>query len=74
VRHYRPPIEPDEYWNDFTEALKNHFGSPNSKLFARSKIYQLKQSGSVTRYIQALENLQAKIDGFGDTEALKIFI
>ncbi|KAF9274058.1 hypothetical protein BGZ74_004522 [Mortierella antarctica] len=50
------------------------FGSPNSKLFARSKIYQLKQTGSVTSYIQAFENLQAKIDDFGEAEAMQVFI
>lgn len=74
VRHYQPPLEPDEHWNHFTQALKNRFGSPNSKLFARSKIYQLKQTGSVTSYIQAFENLQAKIDDFGEAEAMQVFI
>jgi len=74
VRNYQPPLEPDEHWNHFTQALKTRFGSPNSKLFARSKIYQLKQTGSVTSYIHAFENLQAKIDDFGEAEAMQVFI
>jgi len=61
-------------WTHFTDALRVRFGSSNSKFFARTKIYQLKQKGSVTSYIQAFTDLQFKIDDLTDPEAIHCFI
>ncbi|KAG0195193.1 hypothetical protein BGX31_006606, partial [Mortierella sp. GBA43] len=49
--------------------MLSRFQSPNTKMFARTRIHQLKQRASVTKYIELFENLQAKIDDFTEAEA-----
>jgi hypothetical protein len=55
-------------------AITERFGSPNSKFFARAKLYQLKQRGTVTEYIRQYENLIAKIDDITQAEGMQTFI
>jgi hypothetical protein len=68
------PDELEQPWDDFGEAIKRRFKSPNAKLFARAKLYQLKQKSSVTKYIELFENLRARIDDLSDAEAIQVFI
>ncbi|KAG0240268.1 hypothetical protein BGX31_002135 [Mortierella sp. GBA43] len=54
--------------------LERHVGpftKSQTELFARAKIYQLKQRTSVTKYIE-FENLQAKIDATTEAEAILV--
>ncbi|KAF9367302.1 hypothetical protein BGX21_007570, partial [Mortierella sp. AD011] len=48
--------------------------SPNAKFFARSKLYELKQRGSVTKYISEFEDLRSRIDDLGEAEAIQAFL
>jgi hypothetical protein len=51
VRQLAPCPEGVDPWEYFKLGLKTRFENPNSKFFARSKLYSLKQTGSVTKYI-----------------------
>jgi hypothetical protein len=62
------------HWDEFKKDLRERFGSPNSIFFARDQLYNIKQKGSVTSYIQHFNNITAKIEDLGDSEAIQCFI
>ena len=56
-------------WQHFCNLLLQRFQSSNSKLFARQKLYSLKQDKSVTKYNYQFETLRAVLDDFSEAEA-----
>lgn len=74
LKNFTPGEDPTTNWNLFKQALLARFDSPNSKYFARSKLYELKQRGSVTKYISEFEDLRSKIDDLGQAEAIQAFL
>ncbi|KAF9347920.1 hypothetical protein BGX26_000642 [Mortierella sp. AD094] len=63
-------IRPDSGHYGLLESLQ---GSPNAKYFARSKLYELKQRSSVTKYISEFENLHSRIDELGEAKVIQAF-
>jgi hypothetical protein len=61
-------------WNHFKSCVLARFQSANHKFFARSKLYQLKQHNSVTKYIAAFQDICAQIDDLTEPEALQAFL
>ncbi|KAF9157951.1 hypothetical protein BGX20_003646, partial [Mortierella sp. AD010] len=74
VKLYTPPQSVNNSWESFKAALLKRFESPNAKYFARSKLYELKQRGSVTKYISEFEDLRSRIDDLGEAEAIQAFL
>lgn len=56
-------------WEHFCNLLLQRFQGRNNKLFARQKLYNLKQDKSVTKYNYQFETLRAVLDDFGEAEA-----
>jgi hypothetical protein len=63
-----------DIWEYFQSSIKSRFQSPNMKFHARTKLYELKQRGSVTKYIATFEDLRSKIDDLGEPEAIQTFL
>ena len=74
VRQLRPNNEHEDPWEHFKYHIKARFENPNSKFFARSKLYTLKQTGSVTRYIAEFEKCRALLDDLAEPEAIQCFL
>ncbi|KAF9992898.1 hypothetical protein BGZ80_008368 [Entomortierella chlamydospora] len=74
VKDYTSPTEDDDAWIHFKTGLTGRFDSPNKKYFARTRLWQLKQRGSVTKYITEFETLRAKIDDINEGEAIQAFL
>jgi len=56
-------------WEHFCNLLLQRFQGRNNKLFARQKLYNLKQDKSVTKYNYQFETLRAVLDDIGEAEA-----
>ncbi|KAF9346073.1 hypothetical protein BGX26_002444 [Mortierella sp. AD094] len=66
--------EIDEYFDLVNMTPAQRLSPIPSKCFARSKIYELKQRSSVTKYISEFENLRLRIDDLGEAEAMQAFL
>ncbi|KAF9080459.1 hypothetical protein BGX29_005305 [Mortierella sp. GBA35] len=70
-----PPVPAGaDPWDHFATQLRNRFESQNNAMFTRQKLYSLKQTGSVTKYISQFEDLKLRLDDFGEAEALNCFL
>lgn len=74
VRNLPQCPEGTDVWKHFQDNIRSRFQSPNAKFFARSKLYELKQRGPVTKYIAAFEDLSSKIDDLSEPEAMQAFL
>jgi hypothetical protein len=74
VRQLPPCPEGTDAWEYFKLNLKARFENPNSKFFARSKLYSLKQTGSVTKYIAEFEKGRAILEDLSEPEAIQLFL
>ena len=74
VRNLPQCPEGTDVWKHFQTNIRSRFQSPNAKFFARSKLYELKQRGPVTKYIAAFEDLSSKIDDLSEPEAMQAFL
>jgi hypothetical protein len=61
-------------WEHFKSCVLARFQSANHKFFARSKLYELKQRGSVTKYIATFQDICSQIDDISEPEALQAFL
>ena len=70
------PSAPDtiDPWNHFKSCILARFQSANHKFFAQSRLFQLKQRGSVTQYIATFQDICAQINDISEPEALQAFI
>ncbi|KAF9149315.1 hypothetical protein BGX21_010544 [Mortierella sp. AD011] len=69
VKDYVNPTENTDAWLHFKTSLIKRFDSP-----AQVRLWQLKQLGSVTKYITEFEILHAKIDDINEGEAVQAFL
>ncbi|KAF9303797.1 hypothetical protein BGZ91_009055, partial [Linnemannia elongata] len=69
-----PAPENTNPWEYFKKCVLARFQSANHKYFARSKLYQLKQRNSVTKYIAEFQDLCSQIDDIMEPEALQVFL
>ncbi|KAF9081069.1 hypothetical protein BGX29_004767 [Mortierella sp. GBA35] len=60
-------------WQHFGHLLCQRFQSRNSKFFARQKLHNLKQRGSVTKYNLQFETIRSVLDDFGEAEAMHCY-
>lgn len=63
-----------DVWIHFKECLISRFESPNAKFFARSRLYNLKQTGSVSSYIAEFDDLRSILTDFGEADAIQVFL
>lgn len=70
------PATPEgvDTWVHFKECIRQRFESPNAKFFARSRLYNLKQTGSVSSYIADFDNLRSILSDFGEADAIQVFL
>jgi hypothetical protein len=61
-------------WEHFKSCVLAQFQSANHKFFARSKLYELKQRGSVTKYNTTFQDICSQIDNISEPEALQAFL
>jgi len=61
-------------WAYFKSSIHARFESPNAKFFARSQLYSMKQTGSVTKYIAQFESVRAILDDLGEADAIQCFL
>jgi len=74
IRHLSAPMGHDDPWEHFKHHFKARFENPNAKFFARSKLYSLKQTGSVTKYIAEFEKSRAVLEDLTEPEAMQLFL
>lgn len=60
-------------WEHFKSCVRARFLSANHKDFARTRLLELKQRGSVTKYIADFQDLCSQIDDISEAEALANF-
>jgi hypothetical protein len=70
------PATPDtaDPWEYFKKCVQARFLSANHKYFSRSRLYELKQRGSVTKYIADFQDICSEIDDISEPEALQAFL
>ncbi|KAF8946091.1 hypothetical protein BGZ52_009074, partial [Haplosporangium bisporale] len=70
------PAAPDtvDPWEFFKRNIRKRFESPNLKFFARTRLYELKQKGSVTKYIADFQDICSQIEDITEPEALQTFL
>jgi len=61
-------------WEYFGTRFVQRFGSNNNQLFAKQKLHQLKQLGSVTKYNLQFETLRLQIDDLPKSQALDYYL
>ncbi|KAG0273691.1 hypothetical protein BGZ96_004701 [Linnemannia gamsii] len=61
-------------WEHFGTRFVQRFGSNNNQLFAKQKLHQLKQTGSVTKYNLQFETLRLQIDDLPESQALDYYL
>ncbi|KAG0352854.1 hypothetical protein BGX24_007438, partial [Mortierella sp. AD032] len=61
-------------WEHFGTRFVQRFGSNNNQLFAKQKLHQLKQLGSVTKYNLQFETLRLQIDNLPESQALDYYL
>ncbi|KAK3820144.1 MAG: Retrotransposon gag protein-domain-containing protein [Benniella sp.] len=74
VRHLDAPMEHDNPWEHFKHHFKARFENPHAKFLARSKLYSLKQTGSVSKYIDEFEKSRAVLEDLTEAEAIQLFL
>ncbi|KAK3819028.1 MAG: Retrotransposon gag protein-domain-containing protein [Benniella sp.] len=74
VRRLNAPMDHDNPWEHFKYHFLTRFQNPNVKFFARSTLYTLKQTGSVTKYIAEFEKCRAVLDDLTEPEAIQLFL
>lgn len=60
-------------WQHFSSLLCQRFQNRNAKFFARQKLHELKQRGSVTKYNIQFETNRAVLDDFSEAEAIHCY-
>ncbi|KAF9112527.1 hypothetical protein BGW39_004029 [Mortierella sp. 14UC] len=61
-------------WEHFGTRFVQRFGSNNNQLFAKQKLHQLKQLGSVTKYNLQFETLRLQVDNLPESQALDYYL
>ena len=68
------PPENKDPWEHFGTRFVQRFGSNNNQLFAKQKLHQLNQLGSVTKYNLQFETLRLQIDDLPESQALDYYL
>ncbi|KAF9929436.1 hypothetical protein FBU30_001574 [Linnemannia zychae] len=67
------PTSSQDPWAHFWNLITQRFQNRNSKFFARQKLHELKQKGSVTKYNFQFDTIRATLDDLSEAEAIHYY-